>query len=176
MTRCSVGIVTTRPRSRSTAAAPRWDARLLFDVLVLLLRVGLLDEAEGRVENKIAKAAVNAIASLSQDRDDEVVVETEAIVEDDVSKRNDRRVAKTIAKNVDGQGRASEKLAELIRAVDARQPPDAAKRPARGDAGPAQPDPRALAPPNSRISKQDAAPRGGVFALAPRAVATRQAR
>lgn len=105
--------------------------------------VGLLDEASGRVENKIAKAALadtrgrdkavsiltalleqvpaeaqegiaNAIAALSGGRSSEVRAEARALGSGDVSNRNKRRVAKAVESSVEGQHGAAETLGELI--------------------------------------------------------------
>lgn len=106
--------------------------------------VGALDEVRGKVENTVAKAALSdtrgrdkaiavitallergvpeqaatglakALGALAQDRDGEVKAEAKALVGDDVSPAGKRTVAKTVQANVDGQDRASTKLAELI--------------------------------------------------------------
>lgn len=110
--------------------------------------VDVLDEVEGKVENTIAKAALadtrgrdkaiaiitallergvpdqaatglsKAVAALSQDRDDEVQDEAEALVGDDVSRSGKRTLARTVKATVEGQTKAADKLAELIAGDD----------------------------------------------------------
>ncbi len=105
---------------------------------------GLLDEVEGRVENAVAKAALadtrgrekaiaiittlldhgvpsgaasglaEALAALSQDREQEVREGAKALVDEDVSKASKRKVARSIEVTLDGQQSAAQKLAELV--------------------------------------------------------------
>lgn len=103
-----------------------------------------LDEARGRVENEIAKAALadtrgrdkaigvieailargvsdkaatglaRALAELSTDRHEETEGSIEALTSDDVSSRSKRSVAQAVDAGIDGQQRAGEVLAGLI--------------------------------------------------------------
>ncbi|MDP8944161.1 MAG: hypothetical protein M3N16_08605 [Actinomycetota bacterium] len=114
--------------------------------------VGLLDEAEGRVENAIAKAAladtvgrdkalsvlhalvgrgvsgqaqagiVQAIAGLSTGRDEEVRVEAEALASAEVSEDNKDELAATVEANLEGQQVAASRLGDLI--ADPSTPPE----------------------------------------------------
>ena len=106
--------------------------------------VGVLDEVSGRVENTVAKAALQdtrgrdkaiaiitalidrgvsegaakglarALAALSTDRDGEVVEEVKALIGKDVGRAGKRTLARTVGANIDGQASAAEKLAALI--------------------------------------------------------------
>ena len=130
---------------RERAAAARAQARVadLQDENVEQL-VGLLDEAKGRVESTIARAALadtrgrdkaigvisaiiesgvsdkaipgltRALGALSGDRDDEIQQEAQALAGDDLSSRSERIVATTVGQAVNGQVTAASKLAELI--------------------------------------------------------------
>lgn len=116
--------------------------------------IGLLDNADGRVENEIALAALadtrgrdkavavlsrlsergvskksgkgiaRALQALSRDRDEEIEAETEALTSDDVSDQSKSTVGEAVEQNVEGQATAGTKLAELI-ASD--RTPEAAK-------------------------------------------------
>lgn len=109
---------------------------------------GMLDEARGRVENRIAQAALSdargrdkaiavisailgegvsgdaaegltrALSSLAQGRDEEVEELAETLAGDGVSSRNQRRLARAVEESVDGQAQASARLSELIASAD----------------------------------------------------------
>lgn len=106
--------------------------------------VGVLDEADGRVERKIAAFAlrdargrdkaiavissrieagvpVNAVkgltrslASLSANRDEEVEAQGEALADDDVSTQSKKLVARTLETTVEGQHTAAAQLSQLL--------------------------------------------------------------
>jgi hypothetical protein len=109
--------------------------------------VSSLREADGRTENQIAAAArsdtrgrekaiavltallgqvpeqgkegiTRAIASLSTERDDEVLVEAKALSSRQVSRASKRSVAGAVESSVDGQGKAAETLAALLAGED----------------------------------------------------------
>lgn len=130
-------------RERTVAA---WVQRLVAEqrddnVEVL---TAALEEAQGRVERRVAQAALAdtygrekamavldalleegvvaraetgvalALAALSQERGGEVARQAKALGSEEVSKASKRKVARTAAVNVKGQARAGGRLAELI--------------------------------------------------------------
>jgi len=103
----------------------------------------LLRPADGRVESKVALAALSdtrgrekaiailtaladqvpdeaqvgiarAVSALSRGRDDEVSVEAEVLIGRGVSRRNKGRLARAVKSNVSGQEQAADKLSQLI--------------------------------------------------------------
>jgi hypothetical protein len=106
--------------------------------------VGALDETEGRVESKIAQAALadtrgrekaiavisavvsrgvsekaaprltEALAALATDRDQEVEAKSAALTSEDVSAKAKSSLAKSVEASVQGQAKAAERLAALI--------------------------------------------------------------
>ena len=115
--------------------------------------VGVLDEADGHVESKIAQAALGdtrgrdkalailsalvdrvpsraqaglsrAVVALSTDRAQEIGVEAEALASEDVSAAAKGQLAQAVQANVEGQQAAANRLAELISRSDM---PEAAK-------------------------------------------------
>lgn len=116
--------------------------------------VSVLDEAEGSVEKQVAAAALadtrgrdkavavlsklsergvsskagkglaRALAALSQNRDDEVQAEAEALASTDVSDESKATVTKAIEQNIEGQAKAGETLSGLL---SSERTPDAAK-------------------------------------------------
>lgn len=127
-------------RQQAAAAAKVVAAELDQNVEQL---VGVLDEADGAVENRIAQAALadtrgreksagvlNALArrvpqqaargvatalqSLARNRDDEVAAEVEALSSSEVSDSAKQAVASAVKANVAGQDVAAQRLAALI--------------------------------------------------------------
>lgn len=115
--------------------------------------IGILDEASGRVQSKVAQAALadtrgreqalailaalaeqvpdaaqvgvaKAISELSTDRAGEARAEAEALVTSTTAEPSRSLVARALRANVEGQAAAAEKLSELIASEDM---PDAAK-------------------------------------------------
>jgi hypothetical protein len=109
--------------------------------------LGILEESSGRVENKVARAALTdtrgrekaltilaalaeqlpddaqvgiakAISALSTDRAGEARSEAEAITSDAVSEQSKRFVARALDANVEGQEVAADKLSELLASED----------------------------------------------------------
>jgi hypothetical protein len=106
--------------------------------------LGVLDEARGKVQNRVAQAAltdtrgrdkaisileelletklpsqaergiVRAMSALAQDRDGEVELAAEALASNRVSRKSKRLVVATVEQSVDGQATAAARLAELI--------------------------------------------------------------
>lgn len=110
--------------------------------------LGALDEASGKVENKVAKAALTdtrgrdkaiavlqalldeplpaqaedgimkAMASLAQDRGGELEAAGEALASDEVSPKSKRKVVRAVEHSVDGQATAAARITELLESED----------------------------------------------------------
>ena len=141
----------TPAERREAAKALRLVATARDDAVEVLVEA--LDEASGRVESKVAQAALSdtrgrekamgilaalaaelpeqaqqglarAVAALSTERAPEARAEAKALVSDAMSGRSKRTIAKALKANLDGQAAAADKLAELIASEDI---PEAAK-------------------------------------------------
>lgn len=134
-------------RERAAAASAQRRVAAVYDENVEQL-AGMLDEARGRVESRIAQAALSdargrdkavavltalledglpssaatgisrALSGLVTDRDDEVEALGDALVSDEVSSRSKRNVARAVEESVDGQATAAAELSELLAGDD----------------------------------------------------------
>lgn len=91
------------------AAAVLADTRGRERAIAVLSRL-----AERGVSNRSAKGIARALVALSQDRDQEIEVEVEALTSEDVSASSAEILGDAVEANVEGQVTSASKLAELI--------------------------------------------------------------